>query len=219
MTLTRPFSNHTRIAIIGAGGIGSFFCRHMNRMITHGQLPFVRDNVTVFDFDAVEQKNLRHQDYEQVDLGVPKSVVMAERFNFRYCCLAFIEEHCQEFDLFVIAADNPGVRKDVYEHCNTYNKPFLDMRSEGKNIAVFTHEASHGFLMNSLGAKPESTEGQSCQLAVDTAADRIQMGNAVVAPKGIQILMDIHRKANGEKVDVPPFVMEELSHNLTVMSA
>jgi hypothetical protein len=217
--MNRPFSNQTEVAIIGAGGIGSFFCRHLDRMITHNQLPFSRDRVTVFDFDAVEGKNLRHQDYEEDDLGVPKSLVMAERYGFKYCCLAFVAEHCQEFGLYIICADNPLVRKEVYEHATQYRKPFLDMRSEGKQVAVFTHEASRSFLMNSLGAKPESNEGQSCQLAVDTAADRIQMGNAVVAPKGTQILMEMQRKALGEEVSIPPFVMENLNTNLTVMSA
>jgi hypothetical protein len=189
-------------------------------MLTHKQLPFSRKNITVFDFDAVEGKNLRHQDYEEIELGVPKAVVMSQRYKFKACCLAFVEEHCQTYGLIIICADNPGVRKDVYTHCKMYRKPFLDMRSEGKNIAVFTHEASEGFLMSSLGKDPDSTEGQSCQLAVDTAADIIQMGNAVVAPKGLQILMDVHRKSSGDKsITVPPFVMEELSTNLTVMSA
>jgi hypothetical protein len=211
---------NSRVAIIGAGGIGSFFCRHLSRMLSHEQLPFGPKQVTVFDFDAVEKKNLRHQDYMPVDLGVPKSAVMSVRYKFKSKVIAFEEQHCNNYDLFIVCADNPGVRRVVYEHAKTYDKPFVDMRCEGKNIAILTHNASKDFLLSSLGSKPESTEGQSCQLEVDTQNDIIQLGNMVVAPKGLQILMDTFRRQEDDQLeDVPPFVMEELSSNLSVLVA
>jgi molybdopterin/thiamine biosynthesis adenylyltransferase len=201
------------IAIIGAGGIGSFFCDVLARMIRQRQLEDIRlENVVVFDFDVVENGNLRHQDYYSRDLSAPKSAVMAVRHKFAEKYAKFQEEHLNDFQIFILCADNPGVRRIVYEHCKkAKNKRFIDMRSEGEMTALFTHREDHKILMGSLGKDSKSEEGRSCQLPQDTEAGKIQLGNICIAPMGMQVLLKMFR---GERF--PKSIIQDVIGNRTV---
>ena len=187
--------------IIGAGGIGSHFCRVLDKLMRHSQLRGDGIQVpteeamqwSVYDFDVVERKNLKHQDFDYREIGLPKSLIMAKRYDFAGAPVKFTEDHLGDFDFFVICADNAAVRKIVYEHCKTAGKPFIDMRCEGDMIAVYTHKCELDELLDSLGEDKDSEEGKSCQLAVDTAAQRIQMGNFAVVPIGAQVLLHMVR--------------------------
>ena len=186
-----------KVVVIGAGGIGSFFCAFLARDIKMKQFGnMLIDNVTVFDFDVVEEKNLRHQDFQMDDIPAPKSAIMSQRYGYNFSTARFVKEDLTQYDTFIICADNPGVRKLVYEHCKTYNKPFLDMRTEGEVIAIFTHKEETDRLLASLGEekKRDSEEGRSCQLAADVAENITQHGNYVVAALGIQTYLDMYRE-------------------------
>jgi molybdopterin/thiamine biosynthesis adenylyltransferase len=164
-------------------------------MMDHDQLAGLsKTNVTVYDFDIVEEKNLRHQDFKAEDLAHPKSFIMTVRYEFPSAETRFEERHLTDHSHYAICADNPGVRRLVYEHCMTYDKPFIDMRAEGDRIAIFTHLEDPHILRSSLGEEPENTEGRSCQTVIDTQENRIQMGNAVVAPMGVQMYMRLFRE-------------------------
>jgi len=187
--------NNPPICIIGAGGIGSFFCDYLARDIEQDQLPGVtKDSVVVYDFDVVEEKNLRHQNYSMFDVSAPKAYVMTERYGFKAKASRFGTRDLTKHREFIICADNPGVRKLVYEHCKTFSKPFVDMRTEGDMIALFTHREDLKTLLSSLGKEKESIEGRSCQRAGDVAQNITQHGNYVVAAMGIQCYLDIKRE-------------------------
>ena len=52
---------HRKVLLIGAGGIGSYLIPILNRLGVY--------QVTAFDDDKVEQKNLRYQNFSADDLG------------------------------------------------------------------------------------------------------------------------------------------------------
>jgi len=186
-------------AIIGAGGIGSFFCAALQQMCRNRQFGFgaiTEQDFVVFDPDVVEASNLRHQNFTDLDIGALKAAVMSIRYQFNFRPVSFTERYLDDYGGFIIAADNPVVRKIVYKHCGVYRaKWFIDMRSEGRRTAVFTSkETDTDMLLNTLGANPDSAEGRSCQTEEDTANQVIQLGNMCVAPVGVQILLQIFRK-------------------------
>ena len=61
-----------KILIIGAGGIGSFLISFLDRIGLY--------NITVFDPDKVEKKNITYQNFLESDIGENKAKVMEKRY-------------------------------------------------------------------------------------------------------------------------------------------
>jgi hypothetical protein len=178
-------------AIIGAGGIGSHFCRILHRMLAHQQLG---ENTTtssfdVYDFDVVEWKNTKWQDYENDEIGNPKAVLMSMRWGFNARIKRFGDEEVAQYRRYYICADNPAVRRIIYEHAKVAEKPFVDMRSEGDVYAIFTDRCELDVLLNSLGTDSDSTEGQSCQRFVDQERNVVMLGNWFAATMGMDTVL------------------------------
>lgn len=183
-------------AIIGAGGIGSHFCRILHRLLAHQQLG---DNVTVksfdiYDFDVVEWKNTKWQDYDQKEIGNPKAVLMSMRWGFNARIKRFGEEEVAQYQRYFICADNPAVRRIVFEHAEAAKKPFVDMRSEGDLYAIFTEKYPLKELLASLGDDSDSTEGRSCQRFVDQERNVVMLGNWFAATMGMDIVLRQFRR-------------------------
>ena len=204
--LSSLLENDGKIAVIGAGGIGSYFCRTLNKLIEGTQLNIDREQVTVFDFDIVSQSNLKHQDYLPEELNIPKSMIMGLRYNFHCECKRFEGDNLNNFVMYVICADNQKVRDLIFNSvslanskhkaCNSNDKfarYFVDMRSEGDMTAVFTQKAPIEVLSTSLGADKTSEIGTSCQTMEDRMAGKIQLGNFAVAITGAQVLLKMYR--------------------------
>lgn len=188
--------------MIGAGGIGSWFCEKLDKMIDAGQLlPHVNNTtqVTVYDPDVVEKKNMRHQQFYEGEEGMGKAEIMHIRFEFDWKMLRFGQLQLTSHNYYIICADNVGVRKTIYEHVLLSNsggkmmKKFIDMRAEGKMYSIFTHTCSRERLMASLGDDPDSIEGFSCQLPGDVVIGHVNLAHCAAAVAGLQILLDDFR--------------------------
>ena len=185
--------NFNSPAIIGAGGIGSFFCRLLNDMINARQIEMQQSHITLYDFDVVEAKNLLYQDYVQEEVGMYKSSIVAFRYGFNSSFHRFDGTTGGDHSFVILCADNPGVRRDIYTTFPKAGKGFLDMRSEGDTYCVFTHETPEKVLMESLGDTPESIEGRSCQLEADLRNRQVQLGNRMAGIAGMQMLLNMAR--------------------------
>lgn len=64
--------NDIKLAIIGLGGIGSWFVFRYNFRKRTYQFQDIESCVG-FDPDVVEEKNLKHQLYSEEDVGLPKA--------------------------------------------------------------------------------------------------------------------------------------------------
>ena len=62
-----------KIMIIGAGGIGSFLIPLLDKTGLY--------NITVFDPDVVEIKNITYQNFDEGDIEKLKVDVMADRYS------------------------------------------------------------------------------------------------------------------------------------------
>ena len=202
-----------RMAIIGAGGIGSWFCPRLSKKIEGGQLArLAKDDVHIFDPDVVEAKNMKHQAFFEGEQGMPKAAIMEHRFEMRGRIERFGKSNLGDFNWYVICADNTAVRKLVYEHVlevnegdKVFRKKFIDMRAEGDKLAIFTYRASLKALMSSLGAEPESEQGFSCQLPSDTIAGQVKEAYDVVGGIGMQLLLDDFRG-----LEIPDTIMQDV---------
>ena len=184
------------IALIGAGGIGSWTAFMLHHLIVAKQL-HGKDNtitprdVTVFDNDVVERKNLRHQLFHQDEVGMPKSLLMTARFGFKSVYRRFDKADLDEnFGIFLLAVDNAATRKLVYDYALPARRPFIDMRAEGRMFAVFTHRCDKETLYGSLGTDPADGRGYSCQVASDVVVNQVNLANFSVPSVGLQLLLD-----------------------------
>lgn len=203
-----------RLAVIGAGGIGSWFCPRLSKKIEALQLGNLdsNSNVTVFDPDVVEVKNMKHQAFFDGEEGLPKAAIMGHRFSFGVQVAKFERQHLGDYNWFIICADNTAIRKLVYKHvleCNrdrkTPMKKFIDMRAEGTNLAVFTYQCEEKALMSSLGKEPDSEMGYSCQLPSDVAVGQVNEAYDVVGGIGIQLLLNDFRG-----IEIPDTIMHDV---------
>ena len=203
-----------RIAVVGAGGIGSHFCRLLHKLIEGRQIANIRwgkpepifEHVDVYDFDSVAETNLKHQDFASQDMFAPKSLVMGVRYGFNPKCERFVESHLEPYAVYCLCADNPGVRALVYRHVCRHNarptsdsrKYFVDMRAEGDMVALFTDRMPLDSLLDSLGGADtrDSVAGRSCQMVGDITEGRIQLGNFLVPVMGAQALLKMARGQN-----------------------
>lgn len=182
-------------AIIGAGGIGSYFCAHLHKAVNNVQFgpTTTKGSFTVFDPKHVDEDNVFHQDFvRQYEMNYNKATVMATRYGFLSVPRKIVESDLSNYNSFIVCADNKAVRNMIYEHCTRYNKPFIDLRCQADTYAFYTEKVPYAELMTSLGSTEEernSATGYSCMTAQDKAIYKLHMGNAAVAIAGIQLLL------------------------------
>ena len=122
-----------KILIIGAGGIGSFLIPVLDRVGLY--------DITVADPDVVETKNLPYQNFKIVSVGQNKATNMADNYsgsvNKAIQFPILTEKQMQGYDLVICCVDNLSVRRTLY---NTSIK-WLDLRAQGRNAALVSHNA------------------------------------------------------------------------------
>lgn len=176
------------ILVIGCGGIGSYLIREIENLTRQGQ---INSEVTISDFDIVELKNIKYQNFKTSDIGKTKAEVLSERYLIE--CIGKIEskKDLENYKLFIICVDNAQARKLITDYCYKNNKYFIDLRSEGRAIGIFTSENSKEEYNKTIDIKDE--ESKSCQLAFELEDNIIQEGNKIVAMIGSQLLLNYLR--------------------------
>ena len=98
-----------KIMIIGAGGIGSFLVSFLDRIGLY--------DITIYDDDLVENKNLTYQNYGLVDVGDKKvdAIVRKSSNVTGEPYFVLVKEQLANYDLVVCCADNLAVRRLLYK--------------------------------------------------------------------------------------------------------
>ena len=140
-----------KIMIIGAGGIGSFLIPLLDKTGLY--------NITVYDPDVVEIKNITYQNFDEEDVEKFKVKVMDDRYSTvtgePYKVLTM--KQVKGFDLVVCCADNLAVRRTLYA---SHNINWLDLRAQGRNAALIS-SLERAELYSSFTAGPDGSF--SCQ--------------------------------------------------------
>jgi len=145
-----------KIMIIGAGGIGSYLVPFLNRVGLY--------DITVYDEDNVEEKNLTYQNYSEDDVGKSKVSALKSKMHDVNAqpYMVLVAEQLRHFDLIVCCADNLAVRRLLYRegYGSDCKNKWLDLRSQGRNGALISYKIDPT-LMDSMLAGPDGSF--SCQ--------------------------------------------------------
>jgi len=146
-----------KIMIIGAGGIGSYLVSFLDRIGLY--------DITVFDDDDVETKNLTYQNFDDSDVGYKKVVGLGDKFpsvNNAQPYVVLVKQQLENYDLVVCCADNLSVRRLLYRegYGEDIENKWLDLRSQGRNAALISYKTDPT-LMDTMLDGPEGSF--SCQ--------------------------------------------------------
>ena len=191
----------SKILIIGGGGIGSYLVREINRLILNEQIDLDKTEITLADMDKVELKNIKYQNFTIDDLNKNKVDVLGKKYCFDYLTEEITkEEQLKPFNFIICCVDNVKARKLVFDYCFKENKYFIDLRAEGRAIAVFTktEKTTKEELLKTLDLTND--ESSSCQLAYELENNIVQNGNLIVATICSQLILNYLRgERNQEK--------------------
>ena len=177
--------------IIGAGGIGSYFAATLDNLIQNDQFGDDWD-FTMVDDDTVELKNIKYQNFVSSDIEEYKVDALEERFlEIEYDIKRVDGDDLNTFDLIIICADNNLIRKAVYKNFADYNIPFIDSRSNGRAIGIYSSDTA-----DYLGTLSDSDENFSCQFPYQLAKNEVELGNRIVADILAQKLLTYKRTNN-----------------------
>lgn len=184
------------ILIVGVGGIGSYLTRELHKLLLNEQIKLKENSITLLDFDEVEIKNIKYQNFNNADIGKNKAKVLSERY-----CLGCInaeltrDEQLKPYDFIICCVDNAQTRKLIFEHCFKNDKYFIDTRAEGRAVAIFTAHRDNDFI-KLIETLPKNNERKSCQLSHELNNNIIQQGNIIVATMCSQLILNKLRGEN-----------------------
>lgn len=102
------------IHVIGAGGTGGWLIPALIKMADAG-------NITVWDGDKVEEKNLLRQNFTDAEVGMKKAEAMGSFYNLFEANCKYLEMadlyHIKNNDVVIICVDNYDTRAMLDEHC------------------------------------------------------------------------------------------------------
>jgi len=175
--------------IIGMGGIGSYFVATLDNLIDNNQ--FNNDwKFTCVDDDDVELKNIRYQNFKAKQIGDKKVLALEDRYiNLEYEVKRVTISDLKQYDLIIICADNNIIRKDAWINWEKNKIPFIDTRSNGRAIGLYSSDTE-----NYLSTISDSDESFSCQFPYQLAKNEIELGNRIIAQILAQTLLNYSRR-------------------------
>jgi|TARA_B100000073_G_scaffold319207_1_gene297935 hypothetical protein len=150
-----------KIMIIGTGGIGSYLIDFLSRIGIY--------DITVFDDDKLEEKNLTYQNFIPDTVGQTKVSAVNERLKVNGLklvdeqpFLVLVEKQLKGYDLVICCADNLAVRRMLYRqgYGDDAKLKWLDLRAQGRNAALISYKVNEN-LVDDLLAGAEGSF--SCQ--------------------------------------------------------
>jgi len=188
-----------KILVVGCGGIGSYFIKELHNLFLKEQINHSDYLVNIMDFDVVEPKNIKYQAFDIEDIGKNKAKVLSEKCHFSFTNEKLTDkEQLKGYDIIISCVDNPSTRKLIYEYCDENKVYYLDGRSEGRAIALFSYKPNN--LKKMLATLDFNNVNGSCQNAFEFNKGIIQQGNKIVALILSQLLLNyIRGEENNEQ--------------------
>lgn len=202
-----------KVAVIGAGGIGSNLLRILAPTLSQSILADKLGGIelTIFDSDIVEQNNLYHQGYTVSDIGKYKVDALVESlrlFESSIICFAPINydviesTNLDRFNLVIVCVDSPLARVITHSRCSIW----LDLRCRGDNFIALDYNAADDVIKSLTNLKQKAG---SCQFEDAIETGNIQFGNAAAAVFGSQWITQHFRIVLGEKNALHPKIRSE----------
>lgn len=189
----------TKILLVGASGIGSWFASYVDKGSRMSISGYEDAEFTVIDKDVVEKKNFQYTTYDVEHEGLSKIHAIASMYG-TFALKAkeyWLGEEgkkdedlkfLKSFDLICLCVDNNAARNIVFES----DVPFIDMRSLGRSyFAMFVDNVNRSEYPT---LTPENGLKGSCQDEKDLKDGTIQAGNIIAASLGYQFLLNYLRR-------------------------
>ena len=183
-----------KILIVGAGGIGSWLASHLYELYKQDQLGDA--SICFADDDTVDTKNLTYQNFKAEDITDLKVNSLSARYGFSAIPERITTSKAlEDFDCVISAVDNTVFRKLMFKALNKKSIYWLDLRSEGKTVAIFTKHKKNT-VPKLLQTIPTEQTDQSCQRQYELEAGIVQNGNKIVAAIASQFVLNWLRAEN-----------------------
>ena len=99
-----PLTTALRVLVVGAGGNGARVLPPLMQMLRPG------DTVSIIDHDIVEDRNLVRQHFVERDIGRPKALVLAERYQRPSIPITAFAQRLHSTTVMPVIADLPSMR-------------------------------------------------------------------------------------------------------------
>lgn len=125
------------VLIVGAGGIGS--------TTTYALAQMGITDITVIDYDEIENHNVATQFYKESQLGKSKLESLKENVKeFTGVEIKTIEgkfdpEHAKGKQIVIMGVDNMATRKEIAEACTSDTIRFIDCRMKAEFFMIFSY--------------------------------------------------------------------------------
>ena len=116
-----PVFGLSRIHVIGCGGTGSRLVPLLAQFLATLPNPETKE-ILLYDFDIIEEKNLKRQNFVSIDVGKYKSEVLAARYSAAFrvpikafrTAYAYAHDPLRVKDIVVMCVDSVEARKQVF---------------------------------------------------------------------------------------------------------
>ena len=176
-----------RIAVIGLGGIGTWFVPPFARFLHEHRFGGA---IVLADGDAFSELNAHRQDMEAADIGTPKAAVVSERLArtlpglhlrtfTEYVTAQNIGQVLKESSLAVVAVDNHPARAVVARQAVTLRDVCVLSAGNEKydgNVHVFLRRAGKNICTPLLERHPEVAKSRSGDRSTMGCDELIGMG-------------------------------------------
>jgi len=177
-----------KIAVIGAGGIGSYLAGHLDKLVELDQIK--SSKYIFFDDDIVELKNMLYQNFNETDIDEKKADALSMKyFNLEFRTQRLVKSDLNGYNLIVLCADNNIIRREAWSNWEENNIPFIDSRANGRAVGIFSSDTE-----NYLKTIDKSSDSSSCQNPFQIEKKEIEYGNVVIAAYLAQCLLNFDRK-------------------------
>lgn len=178
------------VIVVGCGGTGGRLIPVLAQHIANHNRAFLNGDSTlpvqgtmclyIVDFDVVEPKNLKRQNFFAFDVGRGKAEVLAERMSALYGLdVISFKGTYKEFsdntkmratynNIIFDCTDNIEARRSIESHANSYSAPI---------IISCGNEDTYGQVMISVGSIGEAERYQQTIRNFQAVSDQIAIGN------------------------------------------
>ena len=205
--------HEVEICIIGAGGIGASLLRQLAPILSinpvAGRVGGVE--ISIFDSDLVDHKNIHHQPFKSRDIGKSKVSVLSESMSdfqsqflsiYGHTCDIRTREELMDYDIVVACVDSSTAR--IATHAKEGH--WLDLRCRGDNYLALDHRADPTYIDSMTD--PEQRPG-SCQFDGAIESGNVQFGHLWAAAHGCQWVIQCLRLVAGDEGAMLPYPKSE----------
>jgi molybdopterin/thiamine biosynthesis adenylyltransferase len=197
--------NINKVAIAGAGGIGSnllavLFDYGFNRK----QFDYSAIELDIYDDDTVDVKNLLHQNFKLDDIGKYKVSVLEDKYVVNGIKKRMTEKEFKNYDIIFSCVDSMAFRKTLYEYGWEKGKEklfWIDGRCTSRQGALFNSELPKEVLKQYID---DTQEEGGCLLAYEKEQNISHTLPTVMASMMVQAFLN---KLRGQRTSKMIFMV------------